>query len=395
MEARPHIFATLVGNIERDPGNRIKFGAFFKALSDRFPLADVYNAELAGLARWVNAFQMFTPDMHLWRERFYKNLSAFRQRSQKVATAIERSGHHIDLILQVGVLFDARWREPKIPSLIYTDYTAWLSARRPEAGRSPFNEYQRQQWIALESRALQRAAHICTWSDLVRNSLISDYGLPPERVTIVGGGVNFEQLPQVPQRPLDDRPPTTLFIGKDFHRKGGDVLLLAFAEARKTCPQARLILVTAGPVPPGLPLENVEIVGPIWQRSAIHDLYRQADLFVLPSRLETWGDVLLEAMAYALPCIGVEGQAMEEIIEDQRTGLIVPAEDVNALAAAMVRLFQQPQLRQQWGQAARQRIETSFTWNHVVDRLTPIIQSVYLSSLPQERRSVSRGAQTQ
>lgn len=381
MENRPLIFATLVGDIESDPSNRIKFGDFFQTLANRFPVVEVYNAHLGGMARYVNALHVFSRDKQLWRERFYKNLPAFRQRSQKVVAAISHSSNQIDLILQIGVLFDCHGCQPEIPTLIYTDYTAQLSARKPEAGRSPFNEYQRQQWIALEHRALQRASHICTWSNLVRDSLINDYGIPPEKVTCIGGGVNFTPLPSIPQRPLDGRPPTALFIGKDFHRKGGDLLLMAFAKVRKTCPQARMILVTTGPVPQELRSEGVEILEPTWQRSVIHNLYKQADFFALPSRLETWGDVLLEAMAYALPCIGVEGEAMEEIIEDHHTGLIIPAENVSALADAMIQLFQQPQLRQQWGQAARQRVEERFTWSRVIDRLVPIIKNVYLSSL--------------
>ena len=92
--------------------------------------------------------------------------------------------------------------------------------------------------------------------------------------------------------------PTALFIGQDFHRKGGDLLLSAFAQVRQHVPQARLLCLTKGPIPAELPLDGVEVFEAEWDRDLVKQLYHQADLFVLPSRLETWGDVLLEAMAY-------------------------------------------------------------------------------------------------
>ena len=175
----------------------------------------------------------------------------------------------------------------------------------------------------------------------------------------------------------NSKEPTILFIGKDFYRKGGDLVLRAFAQCRLQVPEARLLFLTGDRIPSDLPLEGVEIINPTWERSVIKALYRRADLFVLPSRLETWGDVLLEAMAYGLSCISVSGEAMEEIIDDGVTGKIVPPADIDALTHAMTSLLQDVNLRYQWGQAARRKVETQFTWDHVVDRLAPIIIRVH------------------
>ena len=64
---------------------------------------------------------------------------------------------------------------------------------------------------------------------------------------------------------------------------------------------------------------------------------------------------------------------MEEIIQHGKTGLLVPPEDVNALAAAFVQLLNGQELRCQMGLAGRKRVADGFTWDHVVDRLAPII----------------------
>ncbi len=272
-------------------------------------------------------------------------------------------------------MLDASFPGISVPNMIYTDYTAELSARKLESGRSPFTPSERQEWISLERSAFETAAHICTRSNFVRKSILDDYRIPSGKVTVVGGGVNVPVLPE-PVLRLENQIPTVLFIGKDFYRKGGDVLLKAFAEAHNQVPVSRLFLVTADPVPPDLPQEGVAVIAPTWDRKAIANLYWRSDIFVLPSRLETWGDVLLEAMAFGLPCIGVAGEAMEEIIQNQKTGMLVPEGDITALVKALVRLLQDSALRRQIGQAARLQMETEFTWERVVERMRPLIESL-------------------
>ena len=138
-------------------------------------------------------------------------------------------------------------------------------------------------------------------------------------------------------------------------------------------PSARLRMLTEMPKPGDFPLEGVEIISPTWDRAVIEDLYREADLFVLPSRLETWGDVLLEAMAYSLPCVGVRVDAMEEIILDGETGVLVPAQDSDALAGVLVRLLNDPHERVRMGQAGRKRVEESFTWDGVALHMLKVV----------------------
>lgn len=377
-----------MGDIVREPNIRVKYGLLFEAVARRFVLIDVYDANLSGLPRLFNALLHFHPNHHRWRERFYKNIPAFRARSRQLAGRLQALSGQVDAVLQVGVLFDASWGNPALPNIIYTDYTAYLSAQKPAAGRSPFTGSQRERWISLERQAFERASHICTRSQRVRSSIINDYGIPAERVSVVGGGVNFDPLPAVARQP-DDQPPTVLFIGKELYRKGGDLLLQAFARARRQIPTARLRLVTLDPVPASLPVDGVDIVAPTWDRAVVAELYRQADLFVLPSRLETWGDVLLEAMAYQLPCIGVAGEAMEEIIQHRATGLIVPPDNIEALTDALVCLLQDVPLRRQWGRAARQRLEQEYTWTTVVERLAPIIETA-AAQRRKNRKELSR-----
>ncbi|HEX6386502.1 MAG TPA: glycosyltransferase family 4 protein [Anaerolineae bacterium] len=370
----PRVIGALVGDLNREPGASIKYGFFFEAVGRRFPLVGVYDASLQGLDRLLNALRTIHPNRRLWHERFHKNVTAFHVRSQRAAAYMRSIQEQVDVILQVGVLFDARWNNIDVPSVIYTDYTAHLAAQKPESGRSPFNPRQLECWIELERRSFERAAHICTRSRLVSDSIINEYGIVPERITVVGGGVNFSPLPQ-PVRHHNGDTPTVLFIGKDLYRKGGDLLLRAFAESRKQLPDARLIFLTGDPIPSDLPTEGVEVIAPTWKREMIAQYYQRANVLVLPSRLETWGDVLLEAMIYGLPCIGVSGQAMEEIIVNEKTGLIIPPENVPALSAALTRLLANPALRREWGKMAQQRAKAEYTWDKVASRTAEAIQA--------------------
>ncbi|MBK8987184.1 MAG: glycosyltransferase family 4 protein [Chloroflexi bacterium] len=330
--------------------------------------------------RYLNAAQTFHPDRQHWRERFYKNAPAFRLRSWLASRHFQQLRGQVDLIVQLGVLFDVRWRANTPPSVIYVDYTAYLTAQRPLSGRSPFSERQRRDWLTLERSTFRKASHICTRSSLVRESIIHDYGIAPEKVTAVGGGVNFAQMPSpITYQPTDT--PTILFIGKEFYRKGGDILLQAFMQVRQVAPGARLKMLTTHPLPNDFSDSGVEIISPTWDRQAIAALYASADLFVLPSRLETWGDVLLEAMSFGLPCIGVTGEAMAEIIEHEFSGLLVEREDVDSLTVAIIRLLTDFDLRRRLGQQARVQVEQTYNWADVVKRLRHSLISAGVADL--------------
>jgi glycosyltransferase involved in cell wall biosynthesis len=376
-EKRSRILLALVGDIHHEPAARVKYGFFHAALERVYGSMDVFDTTLRGTARLVNSLRMFHPNPSIWRERFWKNVPAFRARSSLMNKRLLSSPGKIDIVLQLGVLFNAGLYQSNIPVVIYTDYTASLSAKRPEVGRSPFNELQRTEWLELERQSYAYAAHIFVRSELVRQSIIEDYAIDEDKVTVVGGGLNYAALPESTPR-SNNEAPVILFIGKELYRKGGDVLLQAFAQARQIFPLVQLRLITQDPIPPGLSLDHVEVLQPTWERETIAKLFRAADLFVLPSRLETWGDVLLEAMAWGLPCIGVQGDAMNEIIVENKTGILIPSVDANALAEAMIRLLQQPSLRIEMGSAGRRRVEMEFTWDRVVARMAEVFDRIKL-----------------
>ena len=375
----PRVAGAVIGDIARDPGARTKYGFFFEALGRRFSLLPVVDSELRGPGRWRHILAAFHPNLQLWRERYYQSPGAFTSRSRQAARSLRSLQARADVILQVGALFDAGYQSP-LPTVLYTDYTAQLSAKKPEAGRSPFNARVRCQLVSMEQRVFQNSAFICTRSLQTKHSIVEDYHIEPERVHVVGGGVNFRRLPHRPQNRSAETSPTVLFIGKEFYRKGGDLLLEAFGAVHAEMPQARLIMVTGETGARGESIKGVEFVRPTWMREDIARLYRSADIFVLPSRLETWGDVLLEAMAFGLPCIGANSDAMAEIIDQDSSGILVPPGNVPALTSALKKLIKDSGLRKRLGDQGRNQVQTEFTWDRVVERMAPIIEAAATTS---------------
>jgi glycosyltransferase involved in cell wall biosynthesis len=179
--------------------------------------------------------------------------------------------------------------------------------------------------------------------------------------------VNFEHLP-TPCGPA--KSPSILFVGREFDRKGGDVLMAAFAEVRAVVPNAALHIVGNGAVhsAPG-----VEAHGRVQDRRRLRGFYEKARVFCLPSRYEPYGLVLTEAMAHGVPCVGTRVQSIPEILDHGRAGTLVSPGDPKELADALVALLTDDSLAHQLGSAGRLRVEEELNWDRVADRMAPIL----------------------
>jgi len=368
---RLRVAAVVRGAVGSNPKFGTKYSGLLAALADEGHMIEPYDATMPPLMRAVDAVLAFQPNLGRWRRSLRNNAFAFRRRSHLISRRLRAARQRTDVVLQVGGVFDARWDERQAPSVIYTDYTARMAAERPLGRRTPRDV---ERWVQLERRAYERAHTLCVRSKMVRDSLVMQYGTPAGRVHVVGGGANVDGLPSC--RPsVGHNPPTALFIGRDFMRKGGDLVLEAFAVARRTIPNARLLFATRRPIPGRFPTAGVVSVPPAWDRERMMRLYAQADFLVLPARLETWGDVLLESMAHGLPCIGVRGEPMQEIIRHRIDGALIPAGDVARLAVWMRRLLGDVERCRDWGASAQRRVARQFLWRHVAQRISPLLEA--------------------
>lgn len=344
------------------PGASAKF--LFDALARRHELVGRAGVDLSTAQRNLLAAASFHPSKDRWRARLYWRTRALNLRSLNSRRALNKVDRPFDLVVQVFGLF----RTSGARYVLYLDNTI-------EVSRTEWPE-----WVAVEGRPLERlyawerrlfqgAAHLFTMGGPAARSLTGFYGVERSKVTVVGGGASFDELPQ-PRS--ERRDPTILFVGSDWRRKGGDVLVEAFGRVRARHPQARLqIIGTREPRPePG-----VEVLGFLSDREQLADVYAEASVFCLPSRFEPYGLAAIEAMAHELPCVVTPG-ALGEVVQHGETGLVVLPDDVRGLAEALNRLLDDSPYARWLGTNGRSRVEEQLTWDAVVERMTPDLERV-------------------
>lgn len=167
-----------------------------------------------------------------------------------------------------------------------------------------------------------------------------------------------------------------LTVGKFIPLKGQDILIRAFAQLAQDQPDLQLMLV-------GAKGNALAALQQLCMQEGIHGrvhffvdvphqqvagFFHQAHIFCLPSRQEAFGLVLLEAGAFALPVIASNVGGISELIEDQVSGMLVPAEDVAALATCLRMLLDTPLLGQQMGSRLHRQVTAQFTWTRTLEQ---------------------------
>lgn len=313
---------------------------------------------------------------HRWNTEY-----AFDLHSRHAGVRLAELGAPPDVILQSGALF-APGMPPPAPYVLLLDNTRQLAMERPAepaVGLEAPPDYG-EGWRRREQALYLGAAAIGTYSKRVVRSLEKDYGVPAGRAEAVGAGANV--FPERPERADDGQ--TIIFVGTRFDLKGGPVLLKAFERIRRTRPGARLIIV--GPTERiALPM-GASHLGylPAWR---LEGLFREASVFVLPTLREAFGIAFLDAMACAVPCIGTDVEAVPEIIDDGRTGVLVPPSDDVALAAAIERVLADRSFAAELGRNGREKVEAGFRWSHVAERLERLLLRASRPRVERHRRS--------
>jgi glycosyltransferase involved in cell wall biosynthesis len=210
------------------------------------------------------------------------------------------------------------------------------------------------------------AAHLLPFSAWARESLIRDYGVQEEKITVVPPSINLRKWKWV----LSDLPEHSpkrlrvLFVGADFVRKGGD--LLSRIAKREEFQNCEFHFVTRSFR--GTPGGNVFVHSNFGINSQqLIELYSTSDVFVLPTRADLSSWVLLEAMATGVPVISTKVAGIPEIVIDGQTGYLVEPDDEEALVDRLKILLQNPELRRRLARNGRERVELHFNLERNVE----------------------------
>jgi glycosyltransferase involved in cell wall biosynthesis len=317
----------------------------------------------------LNVARQFGVSALAGSERFRRHLvktSYFFHRARR-ALLQRLANRRYDFTFQTQSLFDASF--PGTPHFIYTDHTHLENLKYPAWTAATALS---REWVELEKSAYHNASMVFTMSENISRSLVQEYGCPVQRIACVYAGSNVSAA----AREIIDRDrfyaKNILFVGVDWERKGGPILLEAFRSLRDAHPDAALTIVGCAPQ---IHQGGVHVVGRV-PLTEVAKYYRTASIFCLPTLNEPFGLVLLEAFTYGLPIVATRIGAIGEIVQDGESGYLVAPQSADALADRLKRLLDDPSLCERFGACGRDWVGRRYSWDATGSRIATHIQRV-------------------
>ncbi len=367
---------TLLG-LAPDEG-REKMARLFTAVA---PYVDIVGPVAAALnkAQLVGLMALQRPrrNRSAWVTSAGLSPAAFGRRTDKAHQFVEAHAA-TDGVLMMQTLFHPGATKPFV---VYTDWTFALSRR--DLRWTPLGANKANRLVELEAQVCRDARLVLTSSEVARQSAITDYGCNEGNVVSISAGTQFGAPPY--RERSSSAPPVVIFVGVDWERKGGPALARAWTKARERVPRAELWVVGPSQRPSDLP-PDARFFGRL-PAEEVKVLYGQASVFCMPSVLEPFGLVFGEAMGFGLPCVGTTVDAIPEIITDGETGMLVSPGSDDELAAALVTLLTDHELRVRMGREAQRRAATIHTWESVGFRAAQLIYDRFDREFPTQPAS--------
>lgn len=315
--------------------------------------------------------------------------AAIRTRSAQATRLLQmemanRGGARPEAALMYGTNFFPE-RSHGIPVGAALDATFAQLARSRESWFGLLKSNETEYCIERQREILERCQWLFPRSEWCARSLMEDYGVPREKIVVTGAGPNFDEPP--PERKgYDGR--TLLFVGRDWARKNGALVVEAFRRARMK--RSDIILKIVGPsVPPRGETKcvaGVEWIGSLdgERRGELLKLYSEASLLLFPSRFEPFGIAMLEAMAAGCPVIAKADFAAPEVIVEGRTGSLLSHDDPELLASKILYWLDHPEALARAGAEARRVVRESYNWDVAARRVI----SAFRGQVEREREHI-------
>jgi len=230
----------------------------------------------------------------------------------------------------------------------------------------------------FDGHNFRSATWVTTPSEYARQKVAEHYQVPLEKIITIPNGINLTEWDAhwraVPE-PEAHRPPTVLAVSKLYPRKKIDTLIRAAPILRQRFPDIDVRIVGGG-----FEWENwralateLQVAGNITWLGDVHDRrrvvaeYKRCHVFVHPSVQETFGNVLLEAMASSRPIVAAHAAALPETIHASHGGITVPPEQPETLAFAIIELLENDIRRAQLGRYGRE-FAKRMTWENAAQQ---------------------------
>jgi len=335
-----------------------------------------------------NPFKIFSP-LHFYEfgaSRFgvFPEIKAFSFRAFFKLTELVKN-HHFDILhdnqcLGYGMLLWKLLGVPVVSTLhhpLSIDRSAWFE--------QPANLKQKVKRVLYYPLLMQRIVsnrldRIITVSYDSAREITKAFGLAPEKIRVVYNGLDAQEFAPIPNLPKE--PNRLIFVGNSEDRKKG---LLYLLQALTHLPEKVSLTIVDGGAPQRsfapLLAENYQVnhrvhfTGKIGSKELV-GYYCRAEIAVVPSLYEGFGFPAAEAMACELPVVSTTAGALPEVVGSDGAGILVPPRNALALAQAIRRLLEDPELRLKMGQAARRRITSLFTWEKAARQMVEVYKEV-------------------
>ncbi len=277
-----------------------------------------------------------------------------------------------------GARYDAvvwgTWAAKSVPDLVEAAPACFIMDMTPDQMVAMGHHYGYDQRRArflggwkrrATARIYRHASAFFPWNEWVGASLASDWGVPTDRIFPVSPGVDTRLFAPAGDTRDPRDPVRILFVGGDFQRKGGDLLLRWLEQAPVP---VELHLVTRDKVDTAAP--NVFVHRGLTNNSPeLVRRYQRSDVFVLPTRADCYSLVSLEAMACGLPVVVTDLGGIPDIVDEGKSGYLIVPDDFAALSDRLNALVTDPDLRRRLGAQGRVRAVEQFDCRASVARI--------------------------
>ena len=226
----------------------------------------------------------------------------------------------------------------------------------------------------VQAERYARAKTVFVMSHWIKEAIVATGSIPAQRVQVVGAGSNLGvQFTSNPYTEANLDAKRLVFVGRDFERKGGPLLLEAWDQVHRWIPDAQLVLV--GPDPAfSNPAQHITSLGDLPAASVVA-LFLHSTGFVLPTLWEPYGIAFLEAFSCGVPGIGPNRMAIGEFLVDRHNGYLYERDDPSQIAEAMARLLKDREHTWAMSHGAFEE-SREYTWDRVYQKMSETLTAL-------------------
>lgn len=336
----------------------------FETLSKAFPeyVVDIYDIkkDIINPVHFINLahiFKEYGTDVLFGKKHLancqIKTTYMFHKIKKNISNKLKNENYQFTF--QSQSLFDASVEG--IPHFVYSDHTHLANLYYPLFDKSQLFS---DAWIKLERSIYENARLNFTMSSNISRSLVEHYDIDPAKVCCVFAGNNVQNSDE-PVNEQKYAQKNILFVGVNWERKGGPLLAAAFKNVLNVHQDATLTIVGCSP---DLDLPNCTIVGRIPLEKVAY-YYKNASIFCLPTNIEPFGIVFLEAITYKLPIIGTNIGAIPDMVSDGETGYLIEPNDQTLLEQKLIELLDSPVKCSDFGKKGYTLNKKKYSWDSV------------------------------